>query len=124
MVPRLGDVIYWAASVLAALVILLAAYAAFFGTEWRLPLDATLAAVALACGLSGGRVGTCWRVVDMSKKRLKSDDAIIAARHGAFGSDEGRAQLVHRWLSGESDKEIGGSLGYPRKRGAPIRAAS
>jgi hypothetical protein len=32
MVARLGDVIYWAASVLAALVIILAAYAAFFGT--------------------------------------------------------------------------------------------
>ena len=43
----------------------------------------------------------------MSKKRLKSDDAILVVRRSAFGSEEGRAQLVRRWLSGESEKEIG-----------------
>jgi hypothetical protein len=54
MVARLRNVIYWAASTLAALVILLAAYAAFFGTgEGRLPLDATLAAMGVGVWLVG-----------------------------------------------------------------------
>jgi uncharacterized membrane protein len=54
MVARLGNVIYWAASILAAVVILLAAYAAFFGTgEGRLLLDATLGAMGVGVWLVG-----------------------------------------------------------------------
>ena len=53
---------------------------------------------------------------------IKAD---IVARQRAFRSDEGRARLVRRWLAGESESErdIGRSLGYTRRVGAPIRAA-
>jgi hypothetical protein len=41
----------------------------------------------------------------------------------AFRSEEGRARLVRRWLAGESEKDIGRSLGYARNGGAPVKAA-
>jgi hypothetical protein len=56
----------------------------------------------------------------MSKKVIRAD---IVARQRAFRSEEGRAQLVRRWLAGESEKDIGRSLGYARRGAAPIRAA-
>jgi hypothetical protein len=41
----------------------------------------------------------------------------------AIRTDEGQAELVRRWLAGESEDEIGKSLGYERKLGRPIHDA-
>jgi hypothetical protein len=54
--------------------------------------------------------------------RLKSGDVTIAVRRSAFRSEEGRAELVRRWLAGESEGDIGRSLGYTRRGGAATRA--
>ena len=56
----------------------------------------------------------------MSKQVIRAD---IVARQRAFRNEDGRARLVRRWLAGESEKDIGRSLGYTRRTGAPIRAA-
>jgi hypothetical protein len=54
MVARLGNVLYWAASLIAGLLALIAAYAMVFGTgEDRVFIDTALAVIAVVVWLVG-----------------------------------------------------------------------
>jgi|SRR5580704_14871124 hypothetical protein len=60
---------------------------------------------------------------DMRLQRKADIKPTIATRRSAIRTDEGQAELVRRWLAGESEDEIGKSLGYERKLGRPIHDA-